>query len=203
MSLCAIGMPVSGPASVRASRSSARRAAESAWSSSKEMKAFSCVLSRPMRSRQARVSSTEESFFAASRPESSRSVEFSTLLEHLRHEVQPVLNRGGDRLIWVALIRLAHLVRPQSLTEVDGVGHRLDALRIDAAHLIDQAEDPVKAIEDRMGFFRLDLDASEPRKPANVVGGKRHFSLDQGAAGSTTVFPVASLAYHSDHSEGP
>src|SRR3954465_15240313 len=163
-------MPVSAAASPFERRSSARRAAASALSSSKEMKAFSSAFSLPMRSRHARVSSTEESFFAARRPESSRSVELSTLLDHLRYEVQPFLYGGRDGLISIAPVRLERLVRSQPLTDIHRVGHRLDALGIDAAHLVDQSEDLVQPVEHRVRFFRLEIDASEPREAANVVG---------------------------------
>src|SRR5882672_1250928 len=115
MSLCAMGMPVSGPASPRARRSSARRADSRASDSSTSMKAFSWLLKRPMRSRHWRVSSTEESFLAARAAESSLSVALSTLLDHLGHEVQAVVDRRGDGLIKLARVGLAPLVRPQAL----------------------------------------------------------------------------------------
>ena len=60
MSLCAIGTPVSGPPSPRASRSSARRASASARSAVTVTKALSCGPSRSMRPRKCRVSSRLE-----------------------------------------------------------------------------------------------------------------------------------------------
>src|SRR5437870_475281 len=160
MSLCATGMPVSGPASpafpLPARRASARSAAASACGASAVIKAFSSPLWRSMRPRQARVSSTEDSFFAASAAESSRSVALSKLLDHLGHEVQSILDRRGDGLIKLALIGLAHLVRPQTLNHINRMGHRLDAGGVNCAHLVDQAEHPVQAIEHRAGFFGLE-----------------------------------------------
>ena len=68
MSLCAIGMPVSGPASpARDALVRAARAAPGARASSTVMKAFSSPFSRAMRSRNCCVSSTLETFFARER----------------------------------------------------------------------------------------------------------------------------------------
>src|SRR5882672_10883140 len=92
MSLCAMGIPVSGSASPRARRASARSAAASASDASTLMKLFSSPLCREMRSRQARVNSTDDSFFAASALESSRIEALSKLLDDLGHEVQPILH---------------------------------------------------------------------------------------------------------------
>src|SRR5437764_12334871 len=121
MSLCAIGMPVSGPAAARARISSARLAALSARGSSSVMKLFSVRSKRPMRSKQARVSSVDEILFAARAAESSESVAFSTLFDHLGHEVQPVFDRRRDGLIKRALVGLAHFVGAQPLRDIERV----------------------------------------------------------------------------------
>jgi hypothetical protein len=73
MSLKAMGMPVSAPASPACRRWSARRAWASANSRvrSGRMNAFSSPLSLAMRSRNWLVSSTEEVFFADSADASS------------------------------------------------------------------------------------------------------------------------------------
>src|SRR5260370_3421405 len=123
-----------------------------------------------MRSRQARVSSTEEIFLAASAAPSSPSVALSKLLDDLRHEVQARSHRRGYRQIKLALLPLAHFVRAQSLNEVDRMGHRFDAGRVDLAYLVDEAEHAVQAIEHRARFFGLDRDAREAREAAHVVG---------------------------------
>src|SRR2546423_8325685 len=115
MSLCAIGMPVSGPASPFARRAWARRASERLRAGSTVMKAFSSPLSCAMRSRWSCVSSTDESFLAASAAESSESVAFSKLLDHLGDEVQAVLDRRRDRLINLRLPGLGDLVGQQPL----------------------------------------------------------------------------------------
>src|SRR6185503_21331081 len=81
MSLCAIGMPVSGPAAPRAHKASACFARSSACDGSTLMKAFSASPYRSMRCRQARVSSTDEIFLAASAAPSSPSVALSKLLD--------------------------------------------------------------------------------------------------------------------------
>ena len=82
MSLCATGMPSSGPvASPCARRSSARLASASARASSTVMKAFSApspLSKRPIRPRYSWVSSTEEIFFACRAAESCESVAFNT-----------------------------------------------------------------------------------------------------------------------------
>src|SRR5262245_7456761 len=98
MSLCAIGMPVSGPASPFARRSSTVR------------KALSSRSKRAMRSRCSRVSSTEESFFAARAWESSVRVALITLLDDLGHQVQAALDRRRGRLVGLARLILARLV---------------------------------------------------------------------------------------------
>src|SRR5438132_4795202 len=170
MSLCAIGMPVSGSASPRARRASARFAASSACDPSTLMNALSSSW-RSMRCRQARVNSTDETFFAARAAESSRSVALSKLLDHLGHEVQPILDCGSDRLIKLALVGLAHFIRPQALNHLERMGHRLDAGGVNRAHLVDQAQHAVQAIEHRTGFLRLDRDAREAREAPHVVGG--------------------------------
>src|SRR5437879_6097522 len=178
MSLCAIGMPVSGPASPFARRASARRASERLRAASTVMKAFSSPLSCAMRSRWSCVSSTEESFLAASAAESSESVAFSKLLYDLGDEVQAVLDRRGDRLIKLLLVGLGDLVGTQPLPAgqmgLERMRHRLDAAGIHGAHLVDQAKHPVQALQRRLGLFRPDGDAGKPRDAADLVVGKRH-----------------------------
>src|SRR5947207_15904890 len=115
MSLCAIGMPVSGPASPFARRTSARRASERLRAASTVMKAFSSPLSCAMRSRQSCVSSTDESFLAASAAESSESVAFSKLLDRLAEEIQAGLDHRRDRLITLRLAALDALGVTQRL----------------------------------------------------------------------------------------
>src|SRR5919204_6788997 len=151
MSLCATGMPVSGVASPRARHSSARRAAASASASpAMLMKLLSSRLNRRMRARQARVSSTEEIFFAARSPESCVSVAASTLLDHLRHEVETLLDSRRDGLIKSVLVGLANFVRPQALPlrqmRISGVRHWLDATRVYRAHLLDQGKHAVQPL---------------------------------------------------------
>src|SRR5260221_7995029 len=170
MSLCAIGMPVSGVAFPLERSSSALLAAARAPASSTLMKALSSSW-RAMRSRQARVSSTEEIFLAASAAESSLSVALSKLLDDLGNQIQAVFDRRRDGLIKLALVALADLVGPQALNHVDGVGHRLDAGGIDRAHLVNQAEHAVQAIEHRARFLGLDRDARKAREAPHVVGG--------------------------------
>src|SRR4051812_14336981 len=101
MSLCAIGIPVSGPALPLARCSSARRAAARlvSLSSSFEMNALISGLSFRIRSRQARVSSTEEIFLAASAAESSVTVELSRLLNDFGDEIQAPFHGRGNGLI--------------------------------------------------------------------------------------------------------
>src|SRR5437868_3905022 len=127
MSLCAIGIPVSGAASPRALFASASRAQFSAWDASTLINALSASPWRSMRSRQARVSSTEEIFLAASAAPSSPRVAFSKLLDDLRHEVEAFFHRRGDSLIKLALVLFARFVGTQALDHIEGVRHRLDA----------------------------------------------------------------------------
>src|SRR5438034_4175817 len=121
MSLCAIGMPVSGWASPRALCASACFARSRAWEGSTLMKAFSAAPYRSMRSRQPRASSTEEIFLAASAAPSSPSVALSKLLDDLRHEVEALFHGRGDRLIKLALAGLAHFVGAQALDHFNSV----------------------------------------------------------------------------------
>src|ERR1041384_7105525 len=130
-SLCAIGIPVSAWPSPRARRASASLARSSACLSSMLMKAFSSRPWRSMRSRHARVSSTDEIFLAVSAAPSSASVPLSKLLNDFGHKVEPVVDRGRYRLISLALVGFAHFVGPQSLHDIERMGHRLDALRVD------------------------------------------------------------------------
>src|SRR3954467_9995304 len=133
MSLCAIGIPLSGPASPLARCSSARRAEARllSLSSSFEMKALSSGLSFATRSRQARVSSTEEIFLAASAAESSVTVELRRLLNDFGNEVQTGLHGRRDRLVGTAPVGFGDLVGAQPLDHVQGMGHRLDAGGVD------------------------------------------------------------------------
>src|ERR1041384_1628234 len=110
MSLCAIGIPVSGPASPLARRSSARRAAARlrSLSSSVEMNALSSRLSLAIRSRQARVSSTEEIFLAARAGGSSGTGDKRRLLKDLGHEVQPPFHGGGNGRVRFPPVVLRH-----------------------------------------------------------------------------------------------
>src|SRR5688572_19744665 len=97
MSLCAMGMPVSGPASPFARRSSARFAASMLISSSTVMKALSSRYLSIL-SRWARVNSTAETFFADKAAESSVTLALSTLLENFGHEIEPPLYGRRHRL---------------------------------------------------------------------------------------------------------
>src|SRR4051812_29007905 len=149
MSLCAIGIPVSGWVSPHERRASASSAALSAAASSTWTKAFSSPFNRPTRSRQARVSSTEEIFLAVSAALSSPRVALSKLLDDFGYEVEAVVHRRRDRLIKLTLIAFAHFVRPQALDHVSDVRHGLDAFCIHGAHLVDKGEHPVQAIKHR------------------------------------------------------
>src|SRR5436190_8848263 len=124
-----------------------------------------------MRSRQARVSSTEEIFLAASAAPSSPRVALSKLLDDLRHEVEALFHGRRDRLIKLALVCLAHRVRTETLNDSSGMRHRLDARGIDASHLVDKTEHAVQAIEHRARFLGLDCDTRQAREAKHVVGG--------------------------------
>src|SRR5262245_49945724 len=152
MSLKATGTPSSAPSSPFARRSSARRAWARLRSSSTVMNAFSSLFSRWMRARNCRVSSTDETFFALSAPASSSRVAFSKLLDHFRHEVQVALYRRGDGLIKLVLVALRDFVLAQPLPELQRVRHRLDARDVDRAHLVDEREHAVQALEHLRGF---------------------------------------------------
>src|SRR5262249_35011868 len=159
-------MPVSASAPPAARRASACFACASAPASSTVMKAFSAPFSRPMRSRQARVSSTEETFLALRATDSSVSVALSKLLDDLRQEIEVVRHGRGDGLITLVLVGLGDAVLAQPLpwgeTRLARVRHRLDAGRVDGAHLVDQSEDPVEALEHVAGLFRRDRDSGQP-----------------------------------------
>src|SRR5687768_482133 len=173
MSLSATGMPASGPASPRARIESAARAWPRLRSLSTVMNAFSSGFSFPTRSRNAPVSSTEEMRFAARAAESSASVASSTLLDHLRHEVQVVLHRRGDGLINRVPVLLGDFVAAQPLHYVNGMRHRLDAGGVDRAQLLHEGEDPVQPRQHRLGLLGPDRDAGQPGDAADLVVGKR------------------------------
>src|SRR6185436_18502912 len=152
MSLKPTGTPSSGAFSPRARRSSARRAWPRLRSSSTVMKAFSSPFRRAMRARNWRASSTEEIFFASRAPESSSRVELSKLLDHFRHEVEVALYRRGDGLISLVLVAFRDFVLTQALADVEGVRHGLDAGDVDRAHLLDEGEHAIEALEHLRGF---------------------------------------------------
>src|SRR5258706_1119761 len=108
-----------------------------------------------MRSRQARVSSTEEIFLAASAAPSSPRVALSKLLDDLRHEVEALFHRRSDRLIKLALVCVAHRVRTETLNDFSGMRHRLDAPGLDPPHLVDRNEPAVQALHDLRRFSWL------------------------------------------------
>src|SRR3990172_332265 len=178
MSLCASGIPASGPPSPLARRASARRASARLRASSTVMKAFSSPFSPAIRSRNIRVSSTEETFPAARAAESSATLALCRLLNDLRHQVKAPFDRRGDRLEELALVRFRDGVRPQPLRHarfrVQRMGHRLDPGSVHGAHLVDQAEHAVEARQHRLGLLGADRDSGEPREAADLVSGERH-----------------------------
>src|SRR5678815_2102974 len=171
MSLKATGMPVSGPAAPLARSASALFAASSARLSSTVMKAFSPPFSRSIRARNWRVSSTEETFFASRAPASSSRVEFSKLLNDFGHEVEVALHCRRDGLIELVLVAFRDFVHAQALADVQGMRHRLDAGDVDRAHLFDEREHAVEALEHLRGFLCRDRDAGQRGNPAHVVVG--------------------------------
>src|SRR5205823_5423703 len=171
MSLKPTGMPSSAPFSPRARRSSARLASARLLSGSTVMKAFSSPFRRWMRPRNWRVSSTDETFFASSAPASSSRVELSKLLDHFRHEVEVALDRRRDGLIKPVLVALRDFILTQALAELLGVRHRLDPRDIDRAHLLDEREHAVQALEHLRGFVCRDRNAGQRGNPAHVVVG--------------------------------
>src|SRR5258708_18087080 len=154
MSLCAIGRPVSGRAPPRDRSLSAFSAAARAPASSTLMKALSSAW-RAIRARQARVSSTEEIFLAASAAESSRSVALSKLLDDLGDQIQAVFDRGRDGLIKLARVAAADFVRPQPLSHVDGVCHRLAAVGVAGPLFVAQPKYPVNPTHAQPHFLLL------------------------------------------------
>src|SRR5512145_1454126 len=178
MSLNAIGMPVSGPASPVARRSSAARARARATSRvfSGQMKAFNSPLSFAMRSRKRPVNSTEEIFLAAKKAESSVRLELSTTPTRLSlydpgDEIKAPFHRRGDRLVQLAPIKFDDGVRAKTLGRVQGVRHGLDAGRVDPAHLVHQAEHPVQPVEHRLELLGAYGDAGEPGEAPHLVVG--------------------------------
>src|SRR5438105_6925222 len=165
-----MGMPVSAAPSPFARRVSAHFASSMARSSSTVMNAFKAPLSLAMRARQARVSSSEDTRFAASVPASSVTVALSKLLNDLGNEVEASLYGGGDRLKKLAPVWLAHLVGAQSLHEIERMGHGVDAGGIYGADLFYQAKHSVQALEHLGRFLRLDAEAGEAGEALDVVG---------------------------------
>jgi len=133
------------------------------------MKALSSRLSFAIRSKQARVSSTEEIFLAASAADSSVTVELRRLLNDFGDEIQPPFHCWGNGLMRLAPVGFGDLVRPQPLDHVQGVGHRLDARGVDRLDLADQLEDPVQAAAYFRGFPGLQGDAGKLREAADLV----------------------------------
>src|SRR4051812_37895656 len=171
MSLKPTGMPSRAPFSPRARRSSARLASARLLSGSTVMKAFSSPFRRWMRAKNARVSSTEETFFASSAPASSSRVAFSKLLDHLGHEVEVTLDRRRDGLIKLVPVAFRDFVHAQALADLLSVRHGRHVGDIDRTHLLDEGEHAVQALEHLGGFFRGDGDPGQRGNPAHVVVG--------------------------------
>src|SRR5262245_62057578 len=180
MSLCATGIPVSGPPSPRPIRSSARRACARLFSGSTVMKAFSVPCARSIRSRYARVSSTLETSFAARAAPSSLRVAVGVrkgkarLLNDFRNEVQVCFNLGGDRLEGQVPIDLGARVLPEVQGQVPRVGHRLDAAGVSGLQLLDEADDAVQLRLYRRRLRVGDLDPGEVGDAPDVVQAQRH-----------------------------
>src|SRR5262245_47199269 len=138
------------------------------------MKALSSRFSLAMRSRQARVSSTEEIFLAARAAESSVTVELSRLLNDFGNQVKTSLHGRPDRLVSLAPVGLADFVRTQPLDHVQGVGHGLDAGGVHRLNLADQVQDPAQAAAHSRGLAGLQGDAGEAREAPDLVVRKRH-----------------------------
>src|SRR3989440_11248977 len=195
MSLCATGMPVSGPPSRFAMRASAARAPARLTFSSTVMKALSSPSRCAMRSKQSRVSSTAEIFLAARAAPSSARLWLSTLLNHFRYQVQGVVDRRRERLVKRVPVGLGDLVRAQSLDQLERMRHWNYAGGIDPAHLVDQAEDTIQARMQRCRLLRPDGDAGKPCDAADLVVGKRHencgecYRLEPRPGGGFPLFP--------------
>ena len=96
------------------------------------------------------------------------------LLDHFRHEVQPVLDRRRPGLELGALVGLGDRVGAQRLYHVERVRHRLDAVGVHGLQLVDHAEDPVQAIVHDAGVVLGHGNARELRDAQDLVSGKRH-----------------------------
>ena len=106
--------------------------------------------------------------------ESSASVASSTLLDHLRDEVEVFAHRGRDGLINRVAVGLSDFVGAQPLHQVERVGHGLDAGGIHRAQLVDEGEHAVQPRAHRLGLLGPDRDAGQPGDAPDLVVGKRH-----------------------------
>src|SRR5258706_7546072 len=166
-----MGIPVRGWTPPFALRASAFFAASNAPGPFTVMNAFSSPFRRPIRARNWRVSSTEETFFASRAPASSSRVAFSKLFDHLGHEVEVALHRRGDGLIKLVLVAFRDFVHAQTLADVQSVRHGLDTGDVDRAHLLDDGEHAVEALEHLRRFLCRDRDAGQRGNTAHAVVG--------------------------------
>ena len=128
-----------------------------------------------MRSRKARLSSTDETFLAASAAESSVIGSSTTLLDNLGNEVKAPVHRRSDGLIKIAAVGLGYDVGTQALPEgqmtLQGMSHGLYAGGLDPAHLVHQGEHAVQALDHGGEFSGLDSQAGEPGEASDLVVG--------------------------------
>src|SRR5512143_344727 len=164
-SLCAIGMPQSGPAAPSASAASAALAAASAPSASTVTKALSAGLCRAIRPSASCVSSTDDARFAWSARDSAAMVSVTPrpprLFDHLGHEVEAVLDRRGDALVENVGVGFGDAILAQRQHHVLRVRHRHDARGVHRPEFVDQSEDGVELAPDVVGLCLVDLDPSE------------------------------------------
>ncbi len=172
-SLCAIGMPVSGPRRRARERASAARAAASAPSASTVMNALSDACAAPMRASASCASSTLDTVRDAQRlRELARRV--FTSLDDLRHQVQSTGCRRRALLVQrAASVSVTRSSRSGSIASC--------AWAIGSTPVVSMASSASISAKIASSFtwtsrrrLGVDLDAREARDAVNFVRGRGH-----------------------------
>jgi hypothetical protein len=96
------------------------------------------------------------------------------LLNNLRHKVQSGFSLGRNLLEVFAIIRLGHLVRPQTLGGFKRMGQWLHAARIDTVQLLHKGQNIRQITGVPRDVTGIDSQSSQVGNLLNICGIKRH-----------------------------
>ncbi|CAM2189967.1 hypothetical protein BCEP27_110102 [Burkholderia cepacia] len=100
------------------------------------------------------------------------------LLDHLRHEIEAVLDGRRRTLVVVAIDDFRHDVVAQALRDFldlfDRVGERRDAGGVDRLHLLDEAEEIIELAEHVLGVGVGHFESRQVRDAFHIGQGQGH-----------------------------